>query len=109
MDKVRYIKLKNQGAFVLRMQISWTGVNRGGLYEPDGYHDICCAAERTIDLAETDIPEGASVNLIAHIAATTSDLWSMDKFIYDKECGKIATYRIKGTTTHCYMKLESYK
>ena len=108
MDKVRFIKLKNNGAFVVRMHISWKSFNRGGDYEPDGYHDICCAAERTIDLADTGIPEGAGVTLIVHIVAG-EDVWSQDRFVYDSECGKIAVYRIKGTTMHWNIKLENYK
>lgn len=108
MDEVRFIKLKNQGAFVARMQISWKKSNRGGTYEPDGYHDICVAAERTIDLVDTDILDGADVTLIVHVVAG-GNLWSQDRFTFDRECGKMASYLIKGTTMNPKIRLESYK
>ncbi|MFA5658169.1 MAG: hypothetical protein WC900_02675 [Oscillospiraceae bacterium] len=114
MDKIRYLKLKNAGAFVVHMVIIWDGDDGNGneshgTYEPSGYHDICAAAERTIDLNDnTKIPNGATVKLKADV------VWGKDKtaseeYIYDNSCGGIAEYKISGTTLNNKLKLETYR
>ena len=113
MDKIRYIKLKNDGCFVAQMQIIWTGDDGNGneshgIYEPDGYHDVCAAAERTIDISKnTQIPNGAIVQFKAKV------IWGKDntapqKYEYDCLCGGIAEYKIKGTTLHNSLELTGY-
>lgn len=101
MGNIRYFKLKNSGAFVVKMQVEWTasdgqGNESHGVYKPDGYHDICAAAERTIDLKSTKIPDGATVHLIADVAGGKNK--TSEDYIYDSKCGDMATYKIKGTT-----------
>lgn len=108
MDKVRYIKLRNSGAFVARMRIYWDTKESKAIYEPGGYHDICCAAERTIDLTDTNIPEGANVTLVVYVVAG-GEVWSRGSYTYDKACGKIAEYEVHGTTGSKMINLVSYK
>lgn len=102
MAKIQHIKaitLKNTGAFVARMQIEWydpESSDSSGVYEPSGYHDICVGAERTINLSETDIPDGANVRLKA-VVVLGKDKEASEQFRYEKEASQIASYTIKGT------------
>lgn len=127
MDMIRYFKLKNNGAFVARMQIIWTGDDgKGneshGVYEPGGYHDICAAAERTIDLCDqTKIPDGSVVQLKVVVVAgkdkkAQKTIKENDKekkvdetFLFSKDSGSTACYKIGGTTLFNELSLESCK
>lgn len=113
MDKIRHFKLHNSGAFVAHMIVEWAGYDskgdeKRGKYEPKGYHDICAAAERTIDLKDnTGIPNGAIVTLHASVVAgkgKTAD----ESFTYDENCGNMAEYDISGTTLINKLKLKRY-
>ena len=112
MKKIRYFKLTNKGWFVAQMQVIWTG-NDGkgnvshGTYEPSGYHDICIHAERTIDLADksTKIPDGAQVQLKVEVIAG-KDKTATEKFIFSKDAGDTACYKISGTTLSNTLKLQ---
>lgn len=102
MEKIRYMKLKNEGGFVARMKILWEGSdgkgNIGhGEYEEDSYHDICIHAERSIDLSETNIPDNSEVQLKA-VVVLGKDKTADEKFIYSKDSCEKATYEISGTT-----------
>ncbi len=102
MDKIRYFKLKNNGAFVVKMRVIWSGADghgneSHGEYEPNGYHDICAAAERVIDLNSTKIPDSATVQLKAVVALGKNKV-ADEKFIYDSKSGDTASYKISGTT-----------
>lgn len=112
MDKIRHFKLHNSGAFVAHMIIEWTGYDaqgdeKRGRYEPKGYHDICAAAERTIDIKDTDIPNGAIVTLHADVVAEKGKT-AGESFTYDENCGNIAEYDISGTTLINKLKLKKY-
>ena len=104
---IRYFKLQNKGAFVVRMKIEWTNIEDGneshGVYEPSGYHDICAAAERTIDLKELKknngsplLSEGAKVKLKAVVVAGKDKV--SEEFTYSPSSGDTATFKITGTT-----------
>ncbi len=109
MNKVRYFKLKNSGGFVARMQIAWNDNNgKHGTYEPGGYHDICAAGERTLDLNDTDIPENASVFLKVCVVLG-KDKEASELYEYDKTCSETASYEISGTTLISKLVLKDYK
>ena len=102
MANIRYYKLKNKAAFVARMKIKWThsdskGDTSTGDYEPSGYHDVCAGAERTIDMNDTNIPDGAEVQLEVKVVLGT-DKTASEKHSYQKSFGDMATYEITGTT-----------
>lgn len=111
MQEIRFFKLKNDGAFVVRIEVIWTHVdedgNEGhGTYRPKGYHDICQYAERTLDLNDTNIPNGATVNIKAEVVYG-KDNPGEEKFIYKETAAATAKYRIKGTTLSNQMWLQS--
>lgn len=102
MADIRYFKLQNKGAFVARMQVIWHGKDTkgnavDGVYEPGGYHDVLAAAERTIDLNETNIPDAAEVHLKVVVVAGR-DREASERHKFTRSSGGMATYEISGTT-----------
>ena len=74
MENIRYIKLKNKGGFVAKITVQYKGKHtdeHGNVsydaewksWHSDGYRDICAAAERTVDLTDSDIPEEGVLKL----------------------------------------------
>ena len=98
-NEIKSFTLHNSGAFVARMQINWVDPTSGskGTYEPSGYHDICAAAERTINIAETGIPNGSLVCLKA-VVVLGSDKDANHYFVYKSDASATAKYTISGTT-----------
>jgi hypothetical protein len=110
--KVRHIKLSNKGAFVARMQIIWNfndgkGTVGQGTYDPLGYHDVCVAAEREIDLKDTGIPNGSIVQLKVDVVFG-KDKKADELFEYDNSCEETAEYKISGTTLSNTLSLDDY-
>lgn len=108
MDDMRYMKLKNKGGFVARIEIQYKekkSDSQGNIsydaewksWHSDGYRDICAAAERTVDLNDSNIPDGSQVRLKA-IVKLGSDRVSEEQYIYNKTSSKSAVYEISGTT-----------
>lgn len=95
-DHIRYFKLHNGAAVVVRMRIKWSLGSNSGTYEEDDYHDICAGADGTIDMLEVGIPHGATVRLYASVPMGDDD--SADEtFIYDRNSGSTASYKLSGT------------
>ena len=95
MENIRYIKLKNKGGFVAKITVQYKGKHtdeHGNVsydaewksWHSDGYRDICAAAERTVDLTDSDIPDGSQVRLKAVIVAGR-DHTASEQYIYNKE------------------------
>ena len=108
MKKIRYFKLKNKGLFVTRIVVNYEhddgkGNSSKGTYECSGYRDICKYAERTLDLTDTSIPNGAVVQLKAEVV-WGKDREAGEKYIFDKDAGAMATYRTEGTTRKSKLK-----
>ena len=108
MENIRYIKLKNKGGFVAKITVQYKGKHtdeHGNVsydaewksWHSDGYRDICAAAERTVDLTDSDIPDGSQVRLKAVIVAGR-DHTASEQSIYNKESSKMAFYKVSGTT-----------
>ncbi len=119
MDNIRYIKLKNTGGFVARIEVQYKGKHtdaQGNVsydaewksWHSDGYRDICASAERTVDLTDSNIPDGAQVRLKA-IVKLGSDCTSKDQYIYNKTSSKSAVYKVSGTTLINSLERVSYK
>lgn len=119
MNDIRYITLQNKGAFVARIEIQYKekkSDNQGNIsysadwksWHSDGYRDVCAAAERTVDLTGSNIPDGAQVRLKA-IVKLGSDCTSKDQYIYNKTSSKSAVYKVSGTTLINSLELVSYK
>jgi hypothetical protein len=107
---IRYLKLDNEGGFVAQMRVPWElyenitdGGNivrklvSSGTYEQSGYHDICLGGERTIDLNDTGIPDGAEVYLEVVVVAGRNRL-AGERFHYGSTASDNASYKITGTT-----------
>lgn len=107
---VRYFKLTNKGGFVAQMKIKWTHYtqieeggniirkkNGSGSYELSGYRDICLHGERTIDMKNTDIPDGSEVYLEI-IVCGGYDRKTKELYIYSSTASDTASYKISGTT-----------
>ena len=54
---IRTITLKNSAMVVAHMQIQWELGDNMGTYEEGGYHDVLIGQDKSIDLANTNIPE----------------------------------------------------
>jgi len=120
MDTVRYFKLKNWGGFVAQIQVLYKEKktdSEGNLsydaewktWSPSGYHDICVDAERTSDLySDANLPEGAQVKLKA-VVCGGQDKTASETYEYSSSSGKMAAYKISGTTCSNSLQLESYK
>ena len=119
MDKVRYFKLQNDGAFVAQIVIEYKERKTDGQgnvsyagewkswYTP-GYRDILQYGERSVDLVkDSNIPDGSQVRLHVYVAAGYSNP-SIEQYIYDKTTAEQAVYEISGTTLNNYLKLVSY-
>ncbi|MCI8404427.1 MAG: hypothetical protein HFE49_05945 [Clostridia bacterium] len=119
MNDIRYITLQNEGGFVAQIEIQYkrkhTDAHGNISYDAewkswhyDGYRDICAASERTIDLTDSDIPDGSQVRLNA-IVKLGSDCTSQEQYIYSRTSPKSAVYKVSGTTLINSLKRVSYK
>ena len=98
MDTIRYFRLKNAGGFTAGIKVSYRDgkgdwVTRG----PSGYADIRCGEERTQDLRDLGIAEGAHVRLIA-LVHFGKDNYANEEYVFSSGEGKTASYRLSGTT-----------
>lgn len=109
MNTVRYLKLHNSGGFVARLYVDHRGVNEESwsLWEPSDYADICAGAERTVDLLDTGIEDGAHVRLFAFVAGGV-DKTAAEEYIFDVCASSTAVYKISGTTLINSLSLQSY-
>lgn len=116
---IRYIKLKNKGAFVAMIRVMYCNVlrtdehghvtyeNNWHQWDPSGYHDICASAERTVDLwNDAQLSEGAQVRLVA-VVAIGKDNDATEVFRFSKNSSNTASYVISGTTFHNNLSLIS--
>jgi hypothetical protein len=71
------------------------------------YHDVCAGAEREIDLNDTRISNGSTVQLKVDVVAG-KDKTADELFEYNKSCGEIAEYKISGTTLIDKLTLTDY-
>ena len=119
MDNIRYITLQNKGGFVARIEVQYKEKHDDGhgnisydanwkSWHSDGYRDICAAAERTVDLTDSGIPDDSQVRLKA-IVKLGSDCTSKDQYIYNKTSSKSAVYKVTGTTLINSLERVSYK
>ena len=119
MNKVRYFKLQNDGAFVAQIVIEYKerhtdgqgNVSYSGEWKnwySAGYRDILQYGERSVDLAaDSNIPDGSQVRLHVYVAAGYSNP-SVEQYIFDKTTAEQAVYEISGNTLSNYLKLVSY-
>ena len=117
-EKIRYFRLRNNGAFVARMHVICS-VRDGKIVkrlEPSdlGHHGILAAAERTVDLAGlrcTDssgnghaIADGAPVQLKV-VVVLGQDKTAEEEFAFSLRGGAMKTYKISGTTLNSTLAL----
>ena len=107
---IRYFRLANKAGFVAQMKLKWVHytqveegnvilkkIDKSGSYELSGYRDVCLGAERTIDMNDTDIPDGSEVYLEVIVCAGY-DRKAGEIFIYSSTAGDRASYEISGAT-----------
>ena len=104
---IRTITLKNSAMVVAHMQIQWELGDNMGTYEEGGYHDVLIGQDKSIDLANTHIPENATVNLKVEVVAAR-DKTAHETFVYKKESKACAVYELTGTTLQKELNLLSY-
>lgn len=100
MADIRYYKLQNTGAFVAKMDILWTGDDGHGNESHGKHHDshdIDVAADHTIDMTKTEIPDGAEVQLKA-IVVLGKDKTASEKHRFVGSSNTMAEYTVSGTT-----------
>lgn len=107
MENVRYFKLHNNGAFVARMKVEYREKrvdDKGNVsypgewhtWEPSGYHDICAAEERSIDLRnDAHISDGAQVRLYVTVVLG-KDRVSSEQYIYSDRSPSMESIRLRG-------------
>lgn len=97
-QKIRWISLKNSGAFVAKIQINGTHSN-GSKYSFEISNSIVVGKEPCIDLADTNgkISYGDEINLKVIVVAGY-DKTAAETFTYDYAADTTAQYEIKGTT-----------
>lgn len=117
MEEIRYFKVKSSADFVCRIHVNYKVAHRdaqGNVSYPaeftewkgHGYNDICKYGERTLDLKDTGIVDGAMVQLKLDVVMG-KDKTSAEQYIYKGTSGKTATYVIKGQTLGSKLTLES--
>ena len=92
MEEIRWISLKNNGGFVVKMRIHGSGE-----YESGGFFPI--GQEKTVDLADAvgNIKDGDEVWLEAVVKLGKNNK-AKQRFVYRRSSGNKAGYSIKGTT-----------
>ncbi|MEY8443897.1 hypothetical protein AALA52_06535 [Lactococcus ileimucosae] len=105
MEKVRSFKLKNNGAFVVRIHVlklineTWQNITPSS-----GYRDITLGAERTVDLQSIPkLAPGEKVKLKAEVVLGKNRA-APEEFIYDP-AGPTVVYEIMGTTLNPKLRL----
>lgn len=118
MEKIRYFKLRNtDSGIVARIHVNYRAENEESWSTWDaGDHDIPVCQDKTVDLEDAKtteegqtkriIPEGAHVRLIGFVV-WGSDVTANEEYIYSKDAGKKASYKITGTTLNAHLTLES--
>jgi len=103
-DEIRYLNLKNQGGFVVKLEC-WYKLAESATPKRIGTtKKILLGQNKTLDLQSIDgLPQGAYVTAYANVEAGT-DLPSDKKpasiwFIYKSESTLTADFVISGTTT----------
>lgn len=98
MENVRSFKLKNNGAFVARIQVlKLLGDKWHNIAPTSGYRDILKHAERTVDLKGIPgLSAGEKVKLKAEVILG-KDNTATEEFLYDP-AGLAVVYEISGTT-----------
>lgn len=132
MDNIRYVKLKNKGAFVAQIHIEYKIPKTDGQgnisypaefteWKSPNYADICAAAERTVDLASdlmvpagdkgagnAQLPDGTVVKLKVRVPGGYTREAS-EQYLFQKDSGKMASYEIGGTTLTSKLRLLAYQ
>lgn len=106
-NRIRYYTLHNDAAVVARMRVYWSLDCKTGSYEEDGYHDICAAAERTLDMAGKGIPDGATVRLKAVVPMGDDDE-ADETFIFHTQAAKTAVYKLTGSAFKTHLTLKYF-
>lgn len=100
--EIEKFQLKNNGGFVTRIQFEYFDENSNEWKHQNGTGDITLGFDKTAEPGDYGVPEGAMVKLYAYVAWGTDNRASQ-MFIYKKNCGHIASYKISGTTLNNHL------
>jgi len=98
LEEIEFLQLSNQGAFTVYLSAKYSngdGVKEGGY---TGSMPFNVGETRTDDLHDLRVPEGAVCWLFVKVTWGSDHTVRKERFVYRKGCGKIASYRIEGTT-----------
>lgn len=100
--EIEKFQLKNNGGFVTRIQFEYYDENSNEWKHQNGTGDITLGFDKTAEPGDYGVPEGAMVKLYAYVAWGT-DNHATQMFVYKKNCGHIASYKISGTTLNNHL------
>lgn len=100
--EIEKFQLKNNGGFVTRIQFEYFNENSNEWTHVNGTGDITLGFDKTAEPGDYGVPEGSMVKLYAYVAWGT-DNHASQMFIYKKNCGHIAAYKISGTTLNNHL------
>ena len=100
--EIEQFQLKNNGGFVTRIQFEYYDENSNEWKHVKGTGDITLGFDKKAEPGDYGVPEGSMVKLYAYVAWGT-DNHASQMFIYKKNCGHIASYKISGTTLNNHL------
>lgn len=100
--EIEKIQLKNNGGFVTRIQFEYFDESSNNWKHVNGTGDITLGFDKQAEPGDYGVPEGSMVKLYAYVAWGT-DNHASQMFIYKKNCGYIASYKISGTTLNNHL------
>lgn len=100
--EIQKFQLKNNGGFVTRIQFEYFDENSNEWKHANGTGDITLGFDKQAEPGDYGVPEGSMVKLYAYVAWGT-DNHASQMFIYKKNCGHIASYKISGTTLNNHL------
>lgn len=100
--EIEKFQLKNNGGFVTRIQFEYYDENSNEWKHVKGTGDITLGFDKQAEPGDYGVPEGSMVKLYAYVAWGT-DNHASQMFIYKKNCGHIASYKISGTTLNNHL------
>jgi len=108
MQDISFISLKNNGAFVARLQFEYRDRNSNKWIRTKYNGDITVGFSKTASPGDFNIQEGSIVRLHVSVAAG-SDKDSSEEYTYRPANGSTANYSISGTTLKNKLTFEGVK
>lgn len=102
LKEIEKFQLKNNGGFVTRIQFEYYDEKTNEWKHVKGTGDITLGFDKRAEPGDYGVPDETMVKLYAYVAWGT-DNQAPQMFIYKKNCGHIASYKISGTTLNNHL------